>query len=461
MTVFVTVSRGAIARNILQTRFLEHLTAQGADVVVLTPAAEDAEFRAAFGRPGVTFAPLLPHRWTRLDFFFAAVHKLLVYNETRALVDRYGIYGIELHDRGQHPAVVAAKKALFVPLSRFPLAQRAVRWLDNALVKPTGYDALFAARKPSVVFSTNPIDDADTDVLKTARLHGVPAIVFPKSWDNLSKMNFRVAPDLLLLWGPALIAEARRFHHLDERRVRVVGAPQVDIYGEPDVLWTRADFFRHIGADPARPLVVFGSEGKISPDDGDTAEILHGLLQRMPGRPQLFVRPYYALDGEEKKFARLDGREGVIIDRFFARKPHFRDHWDWSRAHAIHYANLMAHLDVLVCSPSTLTLDAAYRDKPVVNIAFDGRRTLPYGQSIRRWFDSTHYKALASYGAMAVARTAQELGAEVADALAHPERRAAGRAALCDAYCPRLPGGSGAAIADAVLSMARTPTRAP
>ncbi len=453
-TVFVTISRGAIARNILQTAFLDRLVAAGADVVLITPAAADPEFRAAFARPGVSFEPLLPHRWTRRDYFFSGLHKGLVYNETRELVDRYGIYGIELYEKRPNHFKYLWKKAFFVPASRSHLLKRAVRWLDNLLVKPKEYAELFDLRKPAVVFSTNPFEDADTDVLKTARAKGVPTVILPKSWDNLSKMNMRVRPDLLLLWGSTLVPDARRFHDMNEKNIRIVGVPQYDIYDEPGMVVSREEFFHTIGADPMRPLIVFGSEGKISPDDGDTAAILYGMLQALPvaGRPQLFLRPYYALEGEEKKFAALAGKDGVVIDTFFTPRLQFRDRWDWSREHARHYANLMAHMSVMVCSASTLTLDAVYRDKPVINIAFDGKRELPYGESVRRWYDSTHFKAILAYNGTSVVWNPAELQTATISALSDPSRQSSGRAALRAAYCPKIPGGSGKAIADAVLT---------
>ncbi len=457
MTVFVTVSRGAIARNLLHTAFLGRLAAAGVEVVLLTSAAADQEFQAAFCRPGVACAPLLPHRWSRLDYALAGLHKGLVYNETRELVDRYGIYGIEMHERGGAPRFRhLLKKAVFKPLSRSRSLKRAARRLDALLVRPHAYDALFDRHRPAAVFATNPFEDADTDVLKTAHARGIPTVIFPKSWDNLSKMNLRVAPDLLLLWGPTLVRDARRFHLLDGERIRVVGVPQYDIYEEQGTIQPREAFFRSIGADPARPLVVFGSEGKISPDDGDVAAMLHALFQAQPTgrRPQLFVRPYYALPGEEEKFAALVGAPDVIIDRAFRPRPQFRDRWDWSREHAVHFANLMTHMDAMVCGASTLTLDAAYRDKPVVNVAFDGKRELPYGQSVRRWYDSTHFKAILSHGGTDVVRSEQELAEATLTALREPGRRAAGRAALRAAYCPHIPGGSGAAIAQAVLDVA-------
>jgi hypothetical protein len=46
--------------------------------------------------------------------------------------------------------------------------------------------------------------------------------------------------------------------------------------------------------------------------------------------------------------------------------------------------------DVCVQVASTIRLDAAACDKPVISIAYDGPRLLPYSQSVKRLYDYSH-----------------------------------------------------------------------
>lgn len=448
-TVFITISRGSIARNILGTDAFRILGERGVRRVILTRAWKDQHFRETFGGEGIAFEPLHEVRWTAADRFFVGIHKGLVYNAGSALRDRFGIY-----DGGGNALKWMLKQAAFSPLCRIGALKDAARRLDGALIPDWSYQDLFARERPSLLFATNPLEDSDVAVMKAARSAGVRIVAMHKSWDNLPKMSFRVKPDVFLVWGSALVEQAVRYQRMKREEVRVVGIPQFDIYHEPGVILSREEFFRRIGADPGRKLIVFGSDGKSAPNDPDVAEIIADFVGRDAlGSPaQLYLRPYFALRGEERKFERLAGRPSVIIDRWFVPREIFRDRWDYSREHAIHFANLVAHADVMICTASTLTLDAAYRDKQVVNIAFDGRERKPYGRSVARYYDSAHYAPIARSGGCWVVQSADELREALTSYLARPDLHREGRAWLRQEYCCRTDGQSGRRVADALLS---------
>jgi CDP-glycerol glycerophosphotransferase (TagB/SpsB family) len=75
-----------------------------------------------------------------------------------------------------------------------------------------------------------------------------------------------------------------------------------------------------------------------------------------------------------------------------------------------HLANLLYHADVVVTGASTITIDAAVLDRPVINVVFDGRSTLPEHQSIRKnYYRFTHYIALVKTKGMRLVFSEAEL----------------------------------------------------
>lgn len=78
---------------------------------------------------------------------------------------------------------------------------------------------------------------------------------------------------------------------------------------------------------------------------------------------------------------------------------------DMTTAEMQHVSDTLCYADVLVDFFSTLTLEASIVDTPVVCVAFDGYKKMPYHDSVRRWGDLTHNKRIVDAGAIRMARS--------------------------------------------------------
>src|SRR3989344_2757545 len=86
-TIFLTVSVGMIARNLLHNDFWKTVTSKY-NVVILTAFADDevdADFIKLFGRPNVVVEKMVIHRLSRVEKLFWSLHKALMYNPTTLL----------------------------------------------------------------------------------------------------------------------------------------------------------------------------------------------------------------------------------------------------------------------------------------------------------------------------------------------------------------------------------------
>ena len=90
--------------------------------------------------------------------------------------------------------------------------------------------------------------------------------------------------------------------------------------------------------------------------------------------------------------------------------------------------NLTRHADLNINFASTMTLDFAIRDKPVINVAFDVSNPPVYGMPMAEYVEQfEHYRPVAELGAARCARTAAELAEHVNAYLADPSLDRAGR----------------------------------
>ena len=74
-----------------------------------------------------------------------------------------------------------------------------------------------------------------------------------------------------------------------------------------------------------------------------------------------------------------------------------------------HLANTMYHSDVVVNVASTLAIEAAIFDTPVVNVSFDGETPSEWVRSARRYYRFTHYVNITRHDAVRVAETPAQL----------------------------------------------------
>ncbi|TAL19579.1 hypothetical protein EPN90_03015 [Patescibacteria group bacterium] len=448
-TIFITISRGGTARNILQTDAFRLLRESGARLVILSPAWQDERFRRTFGYPGVEFAPLYEPPWSFWDYLFVGLHKALVYNASTEMRDRYGIYSPDEANVLRY----WAKRLVFRPLRNIGALKEWARALDAAVIRDRHYGELFSRYRPAAVFSTSVIEDMDVAVQKQARARGVPIIAMPKSWDNLSKISCRVKPDRLLVWGPYSEEEAARFQNIPSAEVEICGIPQFDLYSRPEIFVSREEFCRAFALDPQKKIILYASEGKVAKHDPEMVLMLaRAAAARTLGAPaQILIRPHFIYPGDKEKFASVASLPGVFIDNFYQPSACFRDRWDYSVEQMKHLANLLHHADVLVTSNSTLTLDASAMDKPTVNVAFDGREKKPFTASIAKWYTTEYYRQVVATGAPWLVGSEEELLAAVRALLADPSIRRAERRRLADYFCGPRDGRAGERVGQAVI----------
>ena len=388
-TILITISRGGTARNILQTRIFKHLLEMNIQIVIVTPAYNDQKFVETFAHPNVIFEPLFELPWRPLDRYFVGLHKALVYNYSTEFRDKFGIYNPE-----EGSLLKYYLRRFFIrPFAQLPKLHNLARRLDDVVCPARAYHHIFEKYKPDAVFATSVVEDMDIEVMKTAREYKVKIIGMAKSWDNLSKINMRVVPDILLTWGPYSQREAQEFSNVEESTIVNVGIPQWDFYHDPMYTLTREQFCAMNNLDPQKKIIVFGSEGKITPGDGPIAKFIAQKIQAGElENAQLYVRPHFMHVGDEKKFEGLQGVSGVVVDTSYKHNTVFKDNWDYSYTQIAHFTNLMKHADVLVTTASSLTLDAAANDCPIINIHFDGDGYQDKQHSITRWYTTEHYR---------------------------------------------------------------------
>jgi hypothetical protein len=295
-----------------------------------------------------------------------------------------------------------------------------------------------------------------------ARSLGIPTVTFVFSWDNITSKGRIAAPfEYYLVWSEHMKEELQRYYpDVSPDRIHIVGTPQFDPYGDPDLLWPREEFFRRVGADPGRPLICYsGGDTGNCPDDHHHVRILMQAIRNgsVRGNPQVLLRPAPVDEGSRYEPVRREFPE-LIVERpaWIHTVPD-----QWSRVIPLAsdvqmLANITQHCDLNINLGSTMTLDFAIHDKPVVNIAFDVSDPPPFGIPVWEFFYRfEHYTAVVKLKAARFARSAAELVEHVNAYLENPAFDAEGRRRLAEMQVGVPVGRSGARILEVLAGLAR------
>lgn len=334
--------------------------------------------------------------------------------------------------------------------------------LEQLLVKyprsPEAADRL-ARLRPSLVVSTGPYQFNEPAVTAAAKAAGVPVVAYIPSFDNITTKN-RLVPkyDAYIVWSQDQRRQLQdHYPHARHAPVYAVGAPQYDVFFQDRFMQTRAEFCAGMGLREDRTLILYalGSPNLLKGEVDGAIEFAKWVVQGRFGDAQLVVRPHPLFDnGELKK--RLEGfGPRVVLQRPFGLEAGAVRSQD---AEAIRqWVNSFRHADVVVNLSSTVAVDAALCDRPVVNLDYDPAPGGPQTPLIRDinhvW---CHFAPVAQSGAVWLAQTPGELQRAVRTYLEHPELHREERRRMVEHVCGKADGHSGERWARAVLDVAQT-----
>ena len=455
-TIFITIFEGVESKNILRTAILPTLLSHPDVRLVLF--VKDARRRgyheAEFKDPRISYEVAGPLRVTGPDVMFVRLKFLLLRTKTTRLRRRMR-YG---EQEGTGTASYLLGSLLQYLFAR-PAIQRLARGLDFALVQSDTYASSFEKYHPDLVLCANLFDEPEVHLLREAKRRGVKTIGIINSWDKATSRGIlRLLPDRLVVFNNHVRDDLLRYQAVPRDRIFVGGIPHYDQYISLRP-WNREEFFRRLNLSPVQQLIVYAPVGSLfGAADWDAIDMLEQcrrdgtfgdraeLLVRFPpndfiDQTELRKRPWlrYQYPG-----VRFSEERGTGID------------WDMTFPELEELASTLFHMSLLVCYASSISVDAAILDKPVINIGFELRPRARGVKSPVQFFAQTHYEKALATGGIHLARTREDFVEWVNRYLAYPEFDRQGRKRLAEEQCMFLDGKSGERIARYIITVLLT-----
>ena len=421
-----------------------------ARVVLVSPLSADAAFAREFAHPRVAFEVLPPHAPAGLEgrLFGVLQARFLQICKTDTL---------RIRGPKEFPGAVRFR-SLKRLLGRFA-APRARRgdWYGvvDRFVSDPRVEPLFDRHRPTLVATASPgLIFSEIPILRTARRRSIPAAAVDLSWDNLTNKFFPARQvEQLVLWNSGMRDEACTLHGYPRNRVTVAGPPQFDSYFRGPRS-TRADFCARTGLDPARRIITLATipASKFPHHEfviDRLIEAMHAGAIREPA--DLLVRLHPRDDA--KRYEKYAGRPQVVVEKPFrqtATRSGDGMDIDFMSENTRQLADTLHHSDVVLNVASTIAIEAAIFDTPVINIGFDGQPGS--NRALMEWhYGSTHFQKVVRSGAVRIAQSDAELVDLINMYLSAPSTDAEGRRRIVVDQCEFTDGRAADRVAAAIV----------
>lgn len=272
------------------------------------------------------------------------------------------------------------------------------------------WEALLKQYDPAVVVSSMLSHSVryrcstDLPVMTAARKMGIKTCTLIQSWDNLSSKT-SVLPewlDMYYTWSEVMTQELMQYNpRIKPEKIKIVGSPQYDYHLNKDLLESRESYVRRLGLDPGHPYILIGTgTPRWMPDEMQKTIGLCAAVNKHLPDMQCLIRlhpkdnnkrwqPYLEELKKHKAAIQYTSPETHMDEGgFVPPKDFYRDQ-----------VNAIYHSEVVINSSSSITVDAAILDKPVICIAYDLEKDIlfPEGRALT-YSRSAHYSKLTQTG---------------------------------------------------------------
>jgi len=450
-TVFITIFSGNGAKYILRSDIYRTMIKnEEIRLVFFVKNQERAEYyRREFSNHRMIFEAIADYQFSFTDRLFSFFKRYLLRSKT---IDLKRLRNYE--DSGNWLRFSASFLANRI-LAR-PWVRKIIRFLDQYLVKNNQLVSYFEKYNPQMLLVTDVFDDREASFIREAKKRKIVSVGLILSWDRVtSRWMTRLLADKYIVHNDIMKQEMETYCDVKKDKIFISGAIQFDYLKTP-LRSLREEFYRQNNIPLDNKIILFGPIGR---SFDKTKELDFGLIEKLDS----WIAEKRFGDHGLTLIVRFPPNDFVETDKLtsFAHViyqiPGMRfsqkrgADWDMTNKDLELLKETLYYSSLVICFYSSLSIDAAFADKPVININFNIKDKEIISQP-HHYYQTTHYSQALATGGLKLVKNEQELIEALKNYFENPSLDKAGRERLVASQCFKTDGQSGQRAAEFLLA---------
>ena len=295
------------------------------------------------------------------------------------------------------------------------------------------YENILKQISPDLVFNTSHIHNAiSMDLMYAVKKMKIKSAAFLFSWDNLTSQG-RILPayDSYFTWNHKIKKDLLNFYpSVKMEDVYVTGTPQFDFHFDHNFINSKEELFKELGISNEKKIIVYSTGmAYYTPKEHVIVKEIEKVLRNIDPDLQLVVR-IYAKDNNSEYYKLREEDKNIIIPDHYWELNHLTP----TLKDITLFNSLINHCSIGINVASTVSLDLAVLDKPVINIAFNPPGENIYPNDYEKIYDFDHYKPIIESGAVSLAKNTKELEKQIRMYIANSETHKSERKRLIEQF---------------------------
>lgn len=448
-------------RNVVTSGLLQRLLGNGIHVKLIV--RKSADFQSLLpNSPQLEVLPLLaPRPKTRVWGYY-----LLNMLRNATFSYRNGTYREKkklVRLLSQQASRQIALATLMEALGKISYGVNAEAFLDQAwlgaYLKKNDLSEIKAQLQQSttdMLYSTTNVNPTEYPYVLAAQQLGIPSVASILSFDNLTSRGKSPSCDYYFVWNTKMRDNAlNTYRAIAPERVYVTGTPQFDFHKKEEFKWTREETMKHLGLPPTARYILYAANFyQWTPSEPELINQLFDKLQQEKNLKDLWlVVRLHPLDKLERwKDMVRSGRKIAVSYPWVAKV----DADGWALVGADDQKLLVStltHSEMCINMCSTMSLDAAILDKPVICITFSAFQNTAEDKVYKEVYQQYHYRSLVASGGISMAHNWQELLGHIRLGLQAAANQQAQRRQMVENECGTVDGHAADRIASLLTKL--------
>ena len=475
LTIFIAAYRSFSVRYLLYTDVFKYIKSKELQIVLILRDTELEYYREKFNYPNVVLEPFMYEtaysylKKISTSKFFVNARRYL-YSISRGKNNTVKFQFVMFCKiTGILSCVYAIRIYLLVFfLSRVRILRKAFLKIECRLFDGRFYDDLFEKYKPVLLITTSIGHNCDAYIMRAAKRWNCKTMAIIHSWDNTTSKGYKgIDPDYVVAWHKHMKDELVNFHDIDEKTIHVGGIAHWDYHWKSlNKPKDRKEFFIDYGLSMDKKVIFFGlSNPKVFLS---TLNILQELLEKAVNdefyckvqflvriHPMFFISGGFGANNENKlymqKIKEMEERYNGLVKFNFPEMPIICKDVDMPISDLLLLSEILRHSDVMITQFSTLMIEAAIYDLPIINAGISNiRDTSIAAADYKDWM---HVKRIIRTKACKIACNIDELCAYINGYLENRNKDSEYRKLLADEECSVNRGCAGKNIAEYIFGI--------